>query len=99
MRKTMIVALTILAALGMTMAQTNAPAKDDRQVIVPEGTRILIRMIDRWTPESKPLGTDLPRILRQICKLEMWWSRAGEQQFTAVSLRPHPPAECRAVQS
>jgi len=46
MRKMMIVALTILTALGSAMAQTNAAAKDDRQVTIPAGTRILIRMID-----------------------------------------------------
>ena len=46
MRKAMIVAATILSALGTAMAQTNAAAKDDRQVTVPAGTQILIRMID-----------------------------------------------------
>jgi len=56
MRKAMIVAATILAALGTAMAQTNAPAKDDKQVTVPAGTRILIRMIDSVDSREQPTG-------------------------------------------
>jgi hypothetical protein len=56
MRKAMIVAATILAALGTAMAQTNAAAKDDRQVTVPAGTRILIRMIDSVDSREQTAG-------------------------------------------
>ena len=57
MRKAMIVALTILAALGTAaMAQTNAAAKDDRQVTVPAGTRILIRMTDSVDSREQTAG-------------------------------------------
>jgi hypothetical protein len=56
MRKAMIVAATILSALGTAMAQTNAAAKDDRQVTVPAGTQILIRMIDSVDSREQPAG-------------------------------------------
>jgi hypothetical protein len=56
MRKAMIVAATILAALGTAMAQTNAASKDDRQVTVPAGTRILIRMIDSVDSREQTAG-------------------------------------------
>ena len=57
MRKTMIVALTILAAFATAaMAQTNAAAKDDRQVTVPAGTRILIRMTDSVDSREQTAG-------------------------------------------
>ena len=56
MRKAMIVAATFLAALGTAMAQTNASAKDDKQVTVPAGTRILIRMIDSVDSREQPAG-------------------------------------------
>jgi len=56
MRKAMIVAATILSALGTAMAQTNAAAKDDRQVTVPTGTQILIRMIDSVDSREQPAG-------------------------------------------
>jgi hypothetical protein len=56
MRKAMIVAATILAALGSAMAQTNAVSKDDRQVTVPAGTRILIRMIDSVDSKEQTAG-------------------------------------------
>lgn len=57
MRKAIIVALTILAALGTAaMAQTNAAAKDDRQVTVPAGTRILIRMTDSVDSREQTVG-------------------------------------------
>jgi len=56
MRKAMILAGTILAALGTTMAQTSAAAKDDRQVTVPAGTRILIRMIDSVDSREQTAG-------------------------------------------
>jgi hypothetical protein len=56
MRKVMIVAATILAALGTAIAQTNAAAKDDRQVTVPAGTRILIRMIDSVDSREQTAG-------------------------------------------
>jgi hypothetical protein len=56
MRKAMIVAAAILAALGTTMAQTNAAAKDGRQVTIPAGTRILIRMIDSVDSREQTAG-------------------------------------------
>src|ERR1700684_969746 len=56
MRKAMIVATTILAALGTAIAQTTAAAKDDRQVTVPAGTRILIRMIDSVDSREQTAG-------------------------------------------
>jgi len=56
MRKTMIVAATILAALGTAMAQTNAATKDDRQITVPAGSRILIRMIDSVDSRKQTAG-------------------------------------------
>lgn len=56
MQKAMIVAATILAALGTAMAQTNAVAKNDRQVTVPAGTRILIRMIDSVDSREQTAG-------------------------------------------
>jgi hypothetical protein len=56
MRKVMIVAATILAALGTATAQTNAAAKDNRQVTVPAGTRILIRMIDSVDSRAQSAG-------------------------------------------
>jgi hypothetical protein len=56
MRKAMIVAATILAALGTAMAQTNGAAQDDRQVAVPAGTRILIRMIDLVDSREQTAG-------------------------------------------
>jgi len=56
MRRAMILAATILAALGMTMAQTNAAAKDDGQVTVPAGARILIRMIDSVDSREQTAG-------------------------------------------
>jgi hypothetical protein len=56
MRKAMIVAATILSALGTAMAQTNAAAKDDRQVTVPAGTQILIRMIDSVDSREQTAG-------------------------------------------
>jgi hypothetical protein len=56
MRKTMIVAATILAALGTAMAQSNASAKDDGRVTVPAGTRILIRMIDSVDSREQSAG-------------------------------------------
>jgi hypothetical protein len=56
MRKAMIVALAILTALGTAMAQTNAEAKDNRQVTVPAGTRILIRMIDSVDSREQTAG-------------------------------------------
>jgi len=56
MRKAMIVAATILSALGTAMAQTNAAAKDDRQATVPTGTQILIRMIDSVDSREQPAG-------------------------------------------
>jgi hypothetical protein len=56
MRKAMIVAATILSALGTAMAQTNAAAKDDRQVTVPAGSQILIRMIDSVDSREQPAG-------------------------------------------
>jgi hypothetical protein len=55
-RKVMIVAATILAALGTAMAQTNAAAKDDRQITVPAGTRILIRTIDSVDSRKQTVG-------------------------------------------
>jgi hypothetical protein len=56
MRKAIIVAATILSALGTAMAQTNAAAKDDRQVTVPAGTQISIRMIDSVDSREQPAG-------------------------------------------
>jgi hypothetical protein len=56
MQKAMIVAATILAALGSAMAQTRAAAKDDRQITVPAGTRILIRMIDSVDSRKQAAG-------------------------------------------
>lgn len=56
MRKAMIVALTILTALGTAVAQTDAAAKDNRQVTVPAGTRILIRMIDSVDSREQSAG-------------------------------------------
>jgi hypothetical protein len=56
MRKAMIVAATILSALGTAMAQTNAAAKDDRQATVPTGTQVLIRMIDSVDSREQPAG-------------------------------------------
>jgi hypothetical protein len=56
MRKAMIVAATILAAIGTAMAQTNASAKDDQQITVPAGTRILIRMIDSVDSREQTAG-------------------------------------------
>jgi hypothetical protein len=56
MRKAMIVATTILAALGTATAQTTAAAKDDRQVTVPAGTRILIRTIDSVDSREQTAG-------------------------------------------
>ena len=56
MRKAMIVAATILAALGTAMAQTAAAAKDGRQITVPAGTRILIRMIDSVDSREQTAG-------------------------------------------
>jgi hypothetical protein len=38
------------------MAQTNAAAKDDRQVTVPAGTRILVRMIDSVDSRKQTAG-------------------------------------------
>ena len=57
MRKATIVTLTILAALGTAvMAQTNAEAKDNKQVTVPAGTRILIRMTDSVDSREQTAG-------------------------------------------
>jgi hypothetical protein len=56
MRRAMIVAAMILAALGTAMAQTNAAAKDDTQVTVPAGTRLLIRMIDSVDSREQTAG-------------------------------------------
>jgi hypothetical protein len=56
MRKAVIVAATILAALGTAMAQMTTAAKDDRQITVPAGTRILIRMIDSVNSREQTAG-------------------------------------------
>ena len=56
MRKAMIMVAAILAALGTAMAQTTAAAKDDRQVTVPAGTRLLIRMIDSVDSREQTAG-------------------------------------------
>src|SRR5260370_41290258 len=52
----MSVAETILGELGTEMAQTTATAKDDRQITVPAGTRILIRMIDSVNSREQTAG-------------------------------------------
>ena len=57
MRKAMIVAWAIVAALGTaSIAQTNAAARDDRQVTVPAGTRILVRMTDSVDSREQSAG-------------------------------------------
>ena len=56
MRKAMIVAATILTALGTALAQTSVAAKDDRQVTVPAGTQILIRTIDSVDSREQTAG-------------------------------------------
>ena len=56
MRKVMIVGVTILAALGSAVAQTNAVGTDDRQVTIPAGTRILIRMTDSVDSREQTAG-------------------------------------------
>jgi hypothetical protein len=56
MRKAMIVAATILAVLGAAMAPTKAAANDDRQITVPAGTRVLIRMIDSVDSREQTAG-------------------------------------------
>ena len=56
MRKAIMAATIIVAALGTAMAQTTAAAKDDRQVTVPAGTRILIRMTDSVNSREQTAG-------------------------------------------
>jgi len=56
MRKAMIVAVTILAALGTAMAQSTGAAKDEKQITVPAGTRILIRTIDSVNSKEQTAG-------------------------------------------
>lgn len=56
MQKAISVALTVIAMLGTAIAQTNAGARDDRQVTIPAGTRILIRMIDSVDSREQTAG-------------------------------------------
>src|SRR5260370_41869132 len=56
MRKAMLVATNIMAAWVTAMAQQTATAKDDRQITVPAGTRILIRMIDSVDSREQTAG-------------------------------------------
>src|SRR5271165_1863622 len=56
MRKAMSVAATLLMGLGTAIAPITAAAKDDTQVTVPAGTRILIRMIDSVDSREQTAG-------------------------------------------
>jgi hypothetical protein len=61
----MIVAATILAALGTAMAHTNAAANDERQVSVPEGTRtskrgFVCRLLRFFSPRAALRSRDSP---------------------------------------
>ncbi len=56
MRKAMIVAATLLMGLGTAIAPITAATKDDKQVTVPAGTRILIRMIDSVDSREQTAG-------------------------------------------
>lgn len=56
MRNALIISATILAMLGTGLAQTSAALKDDGQVTVPAGTRILIRTIDSVDSREQTAG-------------------------------------------
>jgi len=56
MRKAMIKAAILLVGLGAAMAPITAAATDDKQVTVPAGTRILIRMIDSVNSREQAAG-------------------------------------------
>lgn len=56
MRKATIVAAIILMGLGTALAQSTAAAKDETQVTIPAGTRILIRMIDSVNSREQTAG-------------------------------------------